>query len=134
MKNTVSKIHRFSYGHKLTGHQGACKNYHGHNAKVVLTVERDDLDNNGMVIDFGIIKKTLCKWIDDHWDHKFLIKDGDPSAIHDEMTRVDFNPTAENMARYLLEYVGPLLLSEYNVRLTRVRFYENDDNYAEVSC
>jgi 6-pyruvoyltetrahydropterin/6-carboxytetrahydropterin synthase len=44
-----------------------------------------------------------------------------------------YNPTAENMARYLLEQVAPDVLMGTGARATAVRIWETDESYAEAS-
>jgi 6-pyruvoyltetrahydropterin/6-carboxytetrahydropterin synthase len=132
--------HEFSYGHRVVGHEGKCKQLHGHNAKVTFVVSANDLDSVGRVIDFSVIKSTLCQWLEDNWDHKLLMWEKDPMTHalermthtyykEDEMGNiglviVPFNPTAENMALYLLTVVGPKLLLSKGVALRGVEFFE----------
>jgi 6-pyruvoyltetrahydropterin/6-carboxytetrahydropterin synthase len=107
------------------------------------------LDALGRVIDFSVIKERLCMWLERNWDHKFLAWTGDeivngirqvldltPSPIpgdaqHPSSTVFNrslcwtpFNPTAENMAKYLVEEVGPRQLEGTGVSLIAVTLYE----------
>lgn len=92
-----------------------------------------------MVIDFGDIKKIFCQWIDDHFDHRFLIWDQDPLYYHMEklegVVRVNFNPTVENMADYVLNVVGPKLIIKSKIKadLISVRISESENNYVHVT-
>lgn len=134
--NSAVKTHYFSYAHRLYQHKGKCRNLHGHNGKVCFKVSSDTLDALGMVIDFGQIKQTLCNWIDDNWDHKCLIYEYDPLAYElkniDGLVIVKWNPTAENMANYLLTKIGPELLPD-TVKLSEVVFRESKGNYAKIT-
>ena len=129
-KITASRFHDFSMGHRVYGHESKCAHLHGHNYRVHFSIEADDLDTVGRVLDFSVIKDLLCEWLEEHWDHKFLIFREDPWAeqlakIDPEGTVVvDFNPTAENMAAYLLEEVGPEQLRGIPARLTEVTIEE----------
>jgi 6-pyruvoyltetrahydropterin/6-carboxytetrahydropterin synthase len=87
------------------------------------------LDNIGRVVDFSVIKE-LGIWLEEYWDHKFLMWTQDPFlAIMDDQVQpltgpigiveVPFNPTAENIARYLVEVVGPRVLPK-GIRLVKV--------------
>lgn len=101
-------------GHRLCGHEGHCAHLHGHSYRVHFTCEGPQ-DELGRVIDFGIIKTKLCQWLLDNWDHRFLIWEQDPwlealQDVDDKVVAVPFNPSAENMALYLLNEVGPDLL------------------------
>jgi 6-pyruvoyltetrahydropterin/6-carboxytetrahydropterin synthase len=80
------------------------------------------LDAVGRVLDFSVMKSRLCQWIETHWDHRFLLWDRDPVAdalreIDHTVVLVPFNPTAENMAEYLLYEMGPELLRGTQTRL-----------------
>jgi 6-pyruvoyltetrahydropterin/6-carboxytetrahydropterin synthase len=70
------------------------------------------LDDVGRVIDFSEIKDRLCKWLDDCWDHRFLVWCDDPLALKLQsldhtVVVVPFNPTAENLAMHLVKVVAP---------------------------
>ena len=110
----ASRYHDISCGHVVSGHPGKCKNLHGHNYRIHFHCE-GEINSDGMVIDFGDIKTFLCWWLEDNWDHRFLVWDRDP--IYSDLKKIDstvrgvsFNPTAENMAQYLLDVVGPQVL------------------------
>lgn len=129
---TVTRYHDFSAGHKVTGHEDKCAHLHGHNYRVHFTIEAIGvalgdavLDELGRVLDFGEIKERLCDWLEREWDHRFLIKADDPDAVFlnqrfpNDMVLTEFNPTAENMARYLVEVVAPEALCGTGCRLIR---------------
>jgi len=113
---TATRYHDISCGHRVLGHKTKCGHAHGHNYRIHFTVVAPELDELGMVLDFGVIKSKLCEWLEVNWDHKFLLFKRDPWVetflkIDPEGTVVvPFNPTAENMAKYLLEEVGPSVL------------------------
>ena len=87
------------------------------------------LDKLGMVIDFKVMKSTLCEFLEREWDHKMLIWEKDPWA--DALCAVDpegvllvpFNPTAEQLANHLLRVVGPKVLPP-EITLVRVQMDE----------
>lgn len=131
---TCTRHHDFSAGHRVYGHEGKCASLHGHNYRVHFTVRQigplslgmhGGTDGIGRVIDFDAVKRTLCQWLEDNWDHKFLVyeHDSELAAIHNGQALgfvpVPFNPTAENMARFLVERVAPGLLSRFGVQLLR---------------
>ena len=107
---TVTKSIAFCYGHRLLNYEGPCRNLHGHNARAVITLAADDLDGRGMVVDFGDIRDVAKSWIDENLDHVMLLSRDDPflpvMREHGERVYVmDANPTAENIARLLFEFV-----------------------------
>ncbi len=77
----------FSAAHFLTRYHGKCERLHGHNYKVFVTASGRELDDGGMLLDFGILKGTLRK-ITLELDHTSLndhpaFSDGCPSAETD---------------------------------------------------
>jgi 6-pyruvoyltetrahydropterin/6-carboxytetrahydropterin synthase len=74
---TASRYHDISCGHRVHGHESKCALLHGHNYRIHFTCV-GDLDNIGRVIDFSVIKSTLCMWLEDNWDHRFLAWRVDP--------------------------------------------------------
>lgn len=129
-KITATRYHDFSTGHRVYGHESKCAHLHGHNYRIHLTVEAEQLDNIGRVMDFSVIKEKLAYWLEDNWDHKFLVWEKDPFAptlkgIDPEGTVVvQFNPTAENMGQYLIDVVGPKQLEGTGVKLVSVNIEE----------
>lgn len=127
MRFSVSRYHDISCGHRVVGHEGKCRHLHGHNYRVHFNCESAELDDVGRVIDFTEIKTRLCMWLEDNWDHKFLAWEKDtliaamylPCGLTHEQHKEDwlncaesfvfvpFNPTAENMAQYLVEVIAP---------------------------
>ena len=81
-------------------------------------------------MDFSAIKTHLCYWLEDNWDHKFLVWQQDPFAntlkeLDPKGTVVvNFNPTAENMGQYLIDVIGPKQLEGTGVRLTNINIEE----------
>ena len=102
----VTKEIHFCYGHRLLGYAGKCRHLHGHNGKVVVTLEAAELDPLGMVLDFGEMKRVLGRWIDDTLDHRMLLHRDDPVVPELErqgepLVLLDVNPTAENIAKLI---------------------------------
>ncbi len=128
-KIIAERYHDFSYGHRVYQHEGKCAALHGHNGRVHFTVTADTLDAVGRVMDFSVIKDSLCDWVENNWDHRFIVWEEDPLSsplrnIDPSAVIVPFNPTAENMAYHLLHTVGPIQLKETGVKLIKVTFEE----------
>ena len=143
MNITIMRQVDFCAGHRLVGHEGKCRNLHGHNYRAELYITGRRLDSVGRVVDFAAIDRLFKGWIDENWDHGVLVWNDDRELI-DALSRIEpskiylmpYNPTAENIARYLLTEIGPMLtrqISGYDVRLTRVVVWENDRSFAEAS-
>lgn len=127
---TVERYHDISMGHRVVGHEGKCRHLHGHNYRIHFTCTAEGLDELGRVIDFGIIKQLLCEWLEREWDHKMMIWEQDPylnsllELCERDLIIVPFNPTAEQMAEYLVMVVGPEQLKGTGVTLRSVRIEE----------
>jgi 6-pyruvoyltetrahydropterin/6-carboxytetrahydropterin synthase len=134
----VSRRFRFSAAHRLYQHEGKCVHPHGHNYVAEVTVEAAKLDEVGRVIDFAVMKETVGAWIEDNWDHAFIMFEADAEMteiydVHPEWRKyvMDRNPTAENMA-YELFLIAHNRLKSHRVRVTRVRLWETADCYADA--
>ena len=131
----------FCAGHRLVGHGGKCENLHGHNYRLDIHVSADELDEVGRVIDFADLKCVFKKWIDDNWDHGFILSENDQNAIQavqqvtpHKLYLIPLNPTAENMARYLLEFVAPKILDDVRgVTVNKLVLWETETSFAEVT-
>lgn len=129
-KHRVTKQIDFSYGHRLLEHQGRCRYLHGHNGLLEVTVEAEELDGQGMVVDFGDLRDVVKGWLDANLDHKMLLCRRDPVApvlaeMGEPLFLMEDNPTAENIARLVYRAV-----KEQGVTLAEVRLWETTTSYA----
>lgn len=132
------KVH-FCSGHRVLNHESKCANLHGHNYVAWIYAQADKLDSLGRVIDFSVLKEKVGGWIDKHWDHTTLLFYKDPlTEFNDKFGEnkkvfvCNFNPTAENMAEYLLKVVCPNELKGTGVNVTKIVLYETENCFAEV--
>lgn len=103
----VRKKLEVSAAHNLKlDYESKCEGLHGHNWNIVICLKSEELDSNGMVMDFTIIKKKIMEKM----DHKYL----------NEV--FDFNPTAENIARWIKDELGE--------KCYRVEVEESENNLA----
>ena len=140
MSLTIMRRIKFCAGHRLFGHGGKCEHFHGHNYVADFFVTGEEVDTVGRVLDFADLKARTKNWIDENWDHSFLVCAEDHNAIEplkavkpSRLFLMPYNPTAENMARYLLEEMCPEVLAGSGARAIRVRIWETDEAYAEAS-
>lgn len=89
----------FAAAHFLRDYHGKCENLHGHNYKVYAHARGANLNEGGMLVDFGILKSTLRKVLEklDHSNLNELVEDG--KFIFDQ------NPSAERIAQYIFEKI-----------------------------
>jgi 6-pyruvoyltetrahydropterin/6-carboxytetrahydropterin synthase len=115
---------------------------HGHSYKLFVTVKGkpvNDLDNpkNGMVVDFGDIKKIVNEEIVDIWDHAVLINANSPhKELGNELEGrghkviyCGFQPTCENMLYEIAAQVQAKLPSE--ISLAYLKLHETENSYGE---
>lgn len=122
------------------GHESKCSNIHGHNYVMWIHATAPETDSIGRIIDFSVLKDTIGKWVDTNWDHTFIAYERDFNLISDlkkyEKTKpvwiADFNPTAENMAEWILKVVAPSCLKDTGVQVYRVELYETENCKADA--
>lgn len=105
----VTREINFCYGHRLLDYEGKCSRLHGHNGRVLITLEASGLDGQGMVVDFTEIKRVVQGWIDEELDHRMILRRDDPAVavltkLGEPLFLMDVNPTAENLARLIHDH------------------------------
>jgi len=134
-KITCSRKIGFDSAHRVMNHESKCKNLHGHRYTAEIQAFATNLDRLGRVIDFSVLKSLVGGWIDDKWDHGSIINKEDIKII--ELCKnqgwkyfvMDCNPTAENMAEYLL-LISNALLKPHNIQVLSVKLWETPNCYA----
>ena len=134
---------QFCAGHRVLQHESKCRNMHGHNYVAFITAESEGLDAIGRVIDFSVLKRIVGGWIDEHWDHGFILHKDDINALESialfqkregmrsKLYTMGENPTAENMAWHLKDIANDCLRHE-PCRVTKVVLWETENCYAEA--
>lgn len=138
----LTKIFTFETAHALFGYDGKCKNIHGHSYKLYVTIKGKPMDaaahpKNGMVMDFGDLKKIVNTEIVDELDHAILLN------VHTEHIHLgkslqeqghkviftDYQPTCENM---LLDFAKKIKaqLPAY-ITLEKLQLFETENSYGE---
>lgn len=89
----ISKRLEIAGAHNLElPYDSKCSNLHGHNWIVMIYCKSNQLTNYGMIVDFKAVKNAIS----DKLDHQYI----------NEV--VDFNPTAENMSKWICDEVNKL--------------------------
>ena len=107
----------FSAAHQLQMVGEKCENLHGHNWRVEVCVSGDRLDDAGVLVDFGIIKRAVAK-VMDSLDHKFL---NELPGFNGQC-----QPSSENIAVIIARQLQERLQVP-GVRVSRVSAWESDD-------
>ncbi len=109
-------MNKFAAAHQLTMVGEKCENLHGHNFKVEAFVVGEKLNNAGVLLDFGIVKKAL-KEIMERLDHKFL---------NEVAPFSESSASSENIAVYVATELQKAV-DDDSVRVSRVRVWESDN-------
>lgn len=138
----ITKHFDFETAHALYGYDGKCKNIHGHSYQLYVTVIGKPINDkahvkNGMVLDFGDLKKIVKSQIIDIFDHATVLNANSPHKelavkIESHSSRVilvDYQPTSENMLIDFAEKISANLPSA--VKLHSLKLYETNNSYAE---
>lgn len=129
MFRVTREIH-FCYGHRLLNYDGKCRHLHGHNGKAVIALEAQSLDPLGMVVDFSTMKRVVGAWIDSTFDHRMILHRDDPALPflrqqNEPVCVVAVNPTAENIAKLIFDFV-----KGQGFPVVEVTLWETESSYA----
>jgi len=121
---TITIEDKFSAAHQLRDYPGHCSRLHGHNYKVIVSVEAEKLDEIGLAFDFRELKTITHEAVN--------------MLDHQNLNELDFfsyqNPSAENIARLLHSKIYEQL-PPY-VKLKEISIVESDGcvlTYSEIS-
>ncbi len=142
MRIRITKHFDFEAAHALHGYDGKCKNIHGHSYQLFVTVigtpiDEKDHPKNGMVLDFGDLKRIVKTEIVDVYDHSIVLNQNSDhldlakriSDYSHRIVMVAYQPTSEMM---LLDFAEKIKakLPDY-VALHSLKLYETNNSYAE---
>jgi 6-pyruvoyltetrahydropterin/6-carboxytetrahydropterin synthase len=109
----------FAAAHRLEAYHGKCENLHGHNFTVEAFFEGERLNEEGMLIDFAILKGYVNEALSE-LDHKYI------NEIPFFQERAS---SSEYIALHLYERLRTLL-KEKSVSVREVRVWESEKVYA----
>ena len=137
----ITKQFSFEMAHALRNYDGLCRNIHGHSYKMDITLAGQPLHDesspkNGMVMDFGDLKRLVNEEIISLLDHALVLSDKTDNQLieilkqnYEKIVIVDFQPTTENLLNFIAEKIQSRLPN--NLKLNCVRLRETDTSYAE---
>ena len=137
----VRKLFSLPIGHRLSKHQGLCKNIHGHNIKIEVQLKSGQLNENDMIIDFHDLKIMVNKILDD-FDHATILNEKDVETINYVNSCGDGklivmtagnDPTAERLSKFIYDELQ-ILCESAHIFLDFVRIWENDTSMAEYNA
>lgn len=138
-------------GHMLSKHPDKCRFPHGHSRRVEVILEAPELDENGMVCDFKLVRDAALAVVD-RYDHALCVNTQDPmfsTLVEAYGERIiafeDTEPTTETLARTFFEAIAAALEQQsgeksgryplrVSVRLVRVRVWETATSWAEYEA
>ena len=148
MPYRVCKMIEIENGHMLSKHPDKCRFPHGHTRRVEIVLEADDLDTNGMVCDFKIVKTAIGEYLDT-FDHALCMNTDDPmysafkQAYGDRiigfestepttevLAKTFFDACVNGLANFAKAAVGKYIVRT-TVRLVSVRVWETSSSWAE---
>jgi len=115
-------ISQFAAAHQLREYEGGCEKLHGHNWKIEVTVSGYKLEENGLLVDFRVIKDATKKVLGT-LDHKFL-NELEPFK--------NSNPSSENIACHIFKSLSRELNGN-SVKVTKVTAWESDSACASYT-
>ncbi len=108
-------ITQFAAAHQLRNFRGKCEKLHGHNWRIEVFVEGEELNDAGLLIDFKEVKDATDR-ISEELDHSFL---NELSQFKEQ------NPSSENIAAYIFAKLSNVL-NDNNIKVTKVTAWESD--------
>ena len=106
----------FSAAHVLKEIGGKCEELHGHNFVVEVSVVSGELNAEGILIDFRILKK----WTDD------VIKKLDHKYLNDIKCFEGMNPTSEIIAKFIFDRISKKI-HRHHLDVSRVTVWESEN-------
>ncbi len=141
MKARVTKTFCFEMAHALQGHDGPCKNIHGHSYQLSVTIigntnlKAGD-SKSGMVMDFTDLKSIVEKSIIRKFDHSLVLNEQhaaelfpDVGSTVENVIKVNYQPTCENLAAAFAGVIQQNLPS--STTLHHIKLRETPTSYAE---
>jgi len=130
MTTIIRRFVETDTGHRVPNHKSKCKHLHGHRYRFEAEIEGDvvtveGVSDEGMLMDFSDVSQILMEEIHDVIDHAFVVYERDDLLVDlfsnlpvdQRIVKVQFIPTAENLAKWAYDRVAPKIKSVYGNKL-----------------
>jgi len=142
----ITRRLEFDAGHRIPNHDSQCRHLHGHRYALEVTlsgeiITTDGAADQGMVMDFSVVKIIARQHVVDLWDHAFLAWRGDEEIVAflqslpgHKTILFDAPPTAEQLAATAFRILDKVYRNQYGNHLTleNVRIYETPNCWADA--
>lgn len=137
----ISKEFSFDMAHMLDGHDGKCKNLHGHTYKLQVELQGNliaDGAKRGMVIDYADLKKAVKNLIIEPLDHAFIYdknsqKESEVASLLNKFANKTFaletRTTSEEIARFIFRHIK----ANTNLPICSVKLWETAGSFVIYS-
>ena len=144
---SITRRLEFDSGHRIPNHDGQCRHLHGHRYAIEVTLTGEVADHpgkadDGMVLDFGDIKRLANQYVVEPWDHAFLVAKEDAGLVaflgtlpNHKTVIMEHVPTVENLAHAAFTILKPVFSKAFGGRLelSMIRLYETPNCWADVN-
>ena len=113
----LSREFSFDAAHRVVDYHGKCENLHGHTYHLIVTIT-GEIKNDGMVLDFAILKKVVNENVISELDHRYL-------------NDLFENPTTELIAKWIYDKLSDAF-KEFNCRVYEITLFEGNNNRVTV--
>jgi 6-pyruvoyltetrahydropterin/6-carboxytetrahydropterin synthase len=138
-KIRITKEFSFEMAHALRNYDGPCRNIHGHSYKLFVTIIGEPIHDdqnvkNGMLMDFGQLKRLVNSKIVDVYDHAVVVYENDERLaemkdLFENIIATPYQPTCENMVGDFAAIINQELPN--GLKVFSIRLYETATSYAE---
>jgi 6-pyruvoyltetrahydropterin/6-carboxytetrahydropterin synthase len=143
---SITRRLEFDAGHRIPNHSGQCQHLHGHRYAIEVTLtgavaDQPGKSDDGMVLDFGDIKRLTNQYVVEPWDHAFLVAKEDVGLIHflnslpnHKTVVMECVPTIENLANTAFTILQPVFAQTFgrHLKLSMLRMYETPNCWADI--
>ena len=143
---SITRRLEFDSGHRIPNHAGQCRHLHGHRYAIEVTLTGEVADHpgkadDGMVLDFGDIKRLTNQYVVEPWDHAFLVAKEDEGLVaflatlpNHKTVVMEHVPTIENLASAAFALLEPVFAKAFDGRLqlSSLRLYETPNCWADI--